>query len=379
MSSNKPLQIFKPGRHTAMSGAALAFSESDLQASAAAYDPALFEAPIVVGHPSLDAPAYGWVKSLAFAEGALDAEPCQVDPAFAELVSAGRYKKISAAFFSPTAKNNPVPGVFYLRHVGFLGAQAPAVKGLRTPEFAEAEAEEGVVEFADWDDMTIASLLRSLRDWMIGKFGQDEADKVIPGDQVQHLEQAAQEKFQESVADSPALPSFADPDQPTQETSTVTPEQAAMLEAENTQLKTKLAAANASALASKTAEIRAGNVAFAETLIGEGKLLPAEKSVATATLDFFATQEAPVEFGEGEEKQPLLDGFKAFLSGLPKRIEFAEVATPRRQGDEADTVSFAAPAGHSVDGARMALHRRAVAHQAAHPGADYLTAVKAVS
>ncbi|OYW21050.1 MAG: hypothetical protein B7Z43_11640, partial [Sphingomonas sp. 12-62-6] len=47
-------------------------AEADLAATAAAYDPAKFEAPIVVGHPALDAPAYGWVRGLAFAEGTLD-------------------------------------------------------------------------------------------------------------------------------------------------------------------------------------------------------------------------------------------------------------------------------------------------------------------
>jgi hypothetical protein len=36
----KRIEIFKPGKHTAMNGAVLNFSESDLAASAAAYDPA---------------------------------------------------------------------------------------------------------------------------------------------------------------------------------------------------------------------------------------------------------------------------------------------------------------------------------------------------
>ena len=181
----KPLQIFKPGRHTALSGASLVFSESDLAASAAAYDPAVFKAPIVVGHPKIADPAYGWISALSFADGALEASPEQVDPAFAEIVEAGRFKKISAAFYAPEAPNNPVPGVYYLRHVGFLGAAAPAVKGLRSPEFADAE--EGIVEFSEWDDVTNASLWRSIREWLIGKFGQDEADKVIPGYQVSSL------------------------------------------------------------------------------------------------------------------------------------------------------------------------------------------------
>ena len=148
MNTTKPLHIFKPGRQTAMSGVTLEFSESDLEASARAYDPAKHEAPIVVGHPKHDAPAYGWVKSLAAGADGLNAEPHQVDANFAELVAAGRYKKISASFYLPDAPNNPVPGVYYLRHVGFLGAQPPAVKGLKQAEFADAE--DGIVEFGDW-------------------------------------------------------------------------------------------------------------------------------------------------------------------------------------------------------------------------------------
>lgn len=143
----KTLHIFKPGRHTAMSGATLEFSAVDLAASAAAYDPAKFEAPLVVGHPQVDAPAYGWVKALA-ATPDLEAEPHQVDAAFAEMVAAGRFKKISASFFMPDAPGNPVPGVYYLRHVGFLGAAAPAVTGLRMPEFAADAAGIETIEFS---------------------------------------------------------------------------------------------------------------------------------------------------------------------------------------------------------------------------------------
>lgn len=362
-----------------MSGATLAFSESDLAASAAAYDPALFEAPIVVGHPKVDSPAYGWVKSLAFADGGLDAEPCQVDPAFSEMVSAGRFKKISAAFFAPDAKNNPVPGVYYLRHVGFLGAVPPAVKGLRTPEFAGSD--DGVVEFSEWDDVTNASLWRSLREWVISTFGQEEADRVIPGYQVQSLEQSAQQELGKDAAEVSASssPAFSEPSQLTKEASLVTPEQKATLEAENAQLKSDLASARAAAHTHKQAEIHSGSVAFAESLVAAGQLLPAEQAVTVAALDHFAEQEKPIEFAEGDVTKPLAESFKAFLGGLPKRIEFSEVATSAKVVSAESTLEFAAPSGHSVDGDQLALHRKALAYQASHAGVDYVAAVKAVS
>ncbi|MHB1333398.1 MAG: hypothetical protein ACYCY1_12440 [Sulfuriferula sp.] len=320
MNISKPIQIFRPGTHTAMSGAVLGFSESDLAASAQAYDPAKHEAPLVVGHPQHDAPAYGWVRSLGFADGSMEAQPDQVDPAFAEMVAAGRFKKISASFYSPDSPNNPVPGVYYLRHVGFLGAQPPAVKGLRAPEFADNE--EGIVEFADWSDMQNAGLWRSLRDWIIGRFGLDEADKVISGYAVASLEADAQ---QDTSDDPMPAPAFTEPVNPQKEIQ-VTPEQAAALEAENAQMKTRLAGFEASEKQVKTTAIHTGNAAFTEALVQDGKLLPVNKDVAIAILDHFAGQDAPVEFGEGDAKQPMVDAFKAFLQAQPKVVVFGEYA-----------------------------------------------------
>src|SRR5882672_4454691 len=82
------LQLFRRGTHVASNGERLTFSDADLEASARAYDPKLHEAPIVVGHPELDKPAYGWIGKLAYnkGEGAMDGDGAQVDPAFAELV-----------------------------------------------------------------------------------------------------------------------------------------------------------------------------------------------------------------------------------------------------------------------------------------------------
>jgi hypothetical protein len=62
------------------------------------------------------------------------------------MVNAERFNRISASFFLPDAPNNPVRGAYYLRHVGFLGAAAPAVKGLRKPQFSADSA--GVITIA---------------------------------------------------------------------------------------------------------------------------------------------------------------------------------------------------------------------------------------
>jgi len=132
----KRVEIFKVGTHRAMDGTEATYGERELRVAAAAYDPCVYKAPIVIGHPEVDAPAYGWVEALEFAAGTLGAWVDQVEPTFAEAVAEGRYRNVSASFWRPDAPQSPKPGVLYLRHVGFLGAAAPAVKGLKVASFA---------------------------------------------------------------------------------------------------------------------------------------------------------------------------------------------------------------------------------------------------
>ena len=46
------VEIFAPGEHMAHSGAVVEITSADLAATVAAYDPALAEAPVVVGRPA---------------------------------------------------------------------------------------------------------------------------------------------------------------------------------------------------------------------------------------------------------------------------------------------------------------------------------------
>lgn len=315
----KPLHIFKPGRHTAMSGATLEFSATDLAASAHAYDPAKFEAPLVVGHPRLDAPAYGWVSRLTAGVSGLEAEPHQVDAAFADLVNEGRFKKISASFFMPDAPGNPVPGVFYLRHVGFLGAAAPAVKGLRSPEFSSDETGIETIEFST----------------------AQETDAVTPEEKAALEAENAQLKAQ--LAESTAR---------------------------------ELAQA-AAAKAQASAARHDRHASFCEALVTEGRLVPGLAPVIVATLDFVADQEQVVEFAEGDTRKPLATALQDALKAAPKLIEFGEKSADKSAQEKAATASFAAPQGMEVDAASLDVHNRALVYAETHK-VDYLTAVAAI-
>lgn len=150
-----PIEIFRVGRHRPMDGQPVDITPDMIEAAAAQYDPAKHEAPVVIGHPKTDAPAYAWVSGLQVQGDGLFATLRDVDDQFAETVRAGRFKKISAAFWSPDAPDNPVSGVLSLRHVGFLGAAVPAVKGMKPVTFADGKT--GILTFGDDGYSTVAA------------------------------------------------------------------------------------------------------------------------------------------------------------------------------------------------------------------------------
>lgn len=370
------LQIFRAGRHTDMHGRSIEFSDADLAACAAAYDPAKFEAPLVVGHPDINAPAYGWVKSLAHAEGSpLEAVPDQVDPAFAEMVNAGRFKKISASFYMPDAPGNPSPGVWYLRHVGFLGAAAPAVKGLKNASFAADEP--GVVLFADaWAMSIVAQLFRSLRDSLIARFGIDDADKALASWQIQSLEDAARAPEVEATSVQPV---YSRPAGPALQGEVMTPEQIAQLQA---QLAAETERANAAVAAGRQARFAA--MAAADTVridkaVAGGRILPAHRASLIAFAAVLAAVDAQVvSFGETDEtkKASAHDWFLDFVEAQPTRVDLSERAASDGAPPAAD---FVAPQGYTVDKDALEAHAKIVAFQKANPNTDYLTAAIAVA
>lgn len=124
------LHIFRPGCFVAMAGQRVCLTAPDLAASAGAYDPSTHQAPLVLGHPDDRAPALGWVIQLEANDGGLYAD-VELSDELRELVQAGRFKKLSASFWPPSHPENPTPGIWSLRHVGFLGAAVPAVLGLK--------------------------------------------------------------------------------------------------------------------------------------------------------------------------------------------------------------------------------------------------------
>ena len=353
-------EIFRAGTRTDANGNTVTITEADLAAAAQAYDPKVHEAPIVVGHPKADAPAYGWVKSLGVQNGVLTADFAQVDEGFADLVKAGRYKKVSASFYPPTSPNNPKPGVWTLRHVGFLGAQPPAVKGLSAISFAEGEV---YVEFAEDAHLQTASLLSRFRDWFIGRFGLEEADKVLPDWQIEAIKELA------AVPQTHAPAEFTEsPPPPENHENKETPmslEQELAAEKAAREAAEKKAAESQAELKKlqdeQHAALRDGaheqNAEFAEGLVKEGRLKPADKDLVVKVLDFAEyPDDVTADFGEGSKKQPLSAALRAFFAAvLPKQIQGGEMA-------KGETPSgLAADFAEASDPEALSHHQRALA------------------
>ena len=391
-STPKALHIFKPGQWTTLGGETIAFSEADLQATARAYDPKKYKAPLVVGHPKTDDPAKGWTVSLSASERGLFAAADKVDPAFAESVRTGAYGTVSAKFYRPEDPNNPVPGVWYLRHIGFLGAHPPGVKGLDDPEFAESSDDgcvcfqEGVA-FGEWDAMTSANLWRNMREWILGQFGLETADKVIPSYDVRALELGAQDEINEHRDQAAQPAAFAEgapgqaaapaPHTPLPKESAVTDKEAAQLREQNAALERQNEELRRVANERVAEGVRQDNVAFAETMVSERRIPTAMKGqVAAIGTQLQSTPD--VEFGEGDAKKPLHQVFRDLLQALPQSVEFGEFATRQRAADDADDADeTAVEFAEGADPERLALDKRIRDHAKAH-GISYASAANAV-
>lgn len=133
------ITILRSGAGIGLDGKTSVLSETDLAGLVASYDALGNPAPIVVGQPKLDDPAYGWIKRLGLAGSGVQATVEHIEPAFAAAVKAGSYPTISASLYRPDSNGNPAPGRWYLRHISFSGASAPAGKGRGQVSFAEPD------------------------------------------------------------------------------------------------------------------------------------------------------------------------------------------------------------------------------------------------
>ena len=325
------LPIFKPGRW-----APPALDAAAVRRAAELYDPASDAAPLVIGHPRTEDPKFGTVASLDFsADEVLFADFVKVDPNVKTIVDEGQYDRVSASFWRPSARSNPHPGHFTLRHVGLLGAQAPGCPGLGAVAF---EADDGYVS----------------------------VDSVLPEWEIDQVRDAASEAPDSSYA-APANPRSQPPstEDSDMDEQALAAREAAINEAE-------------AALAARLAQARRdAAVSFADAQAEAGRVLPAETGPLADVLAVLEEHSATVDFAD-DDTGPAAKWLREFVSALPARVPQGEIAADTGAGAGGENVvSFAAPDGRKSDADRLKLHEAATAHAAEHK-TSYIEAVRAV-
>ena len=374
------VEAFKVGKVTDMAGKEHDFSEADLEDLNEGIHEQLkagYQPPLVKGHPKVDDPRVGSIVDSKVEDNVLKVKLDDVSNDFAEEVKKGGFKYLSASIYSNLKKG--------LRHLGALGAHAPAMKGMAPLCFGEgcfAEVDKGVTEqdvcmFAEsfaWDRLVPASvferlvyrfsalgrMFRSQREQLIEKEGIEAADKVFPEYVVKDVEDAEsilkdakdfpkQTQPVQATAAKDAQSSFGDHDETTDSTPLENGEQnpqpttpphdeptasipegnsseAARLSEENAALKAENDALKADKLAAQ--RLRAG-AAFSETLdkaIAEGRCNQVLKDNLMKV--FGMCQEVPVDgegcFGEGDDRVNVTEILVSTVASLPKIVEFGE-------------------------------------------------------
>ena len=343
------IAIFKGGKQTD-SGGNEHDGDSLITKAVETFNLQEHEPPICVGHPNDNAPAFGWVRDLKQKENILYAKMMAVVPEFEEAVKQGLYKKRSASFY-PDGR---------LRHVGFLGAVPPAVKGLAGIKFEDQDA----ISFDFYDPAlnTVAVLFRNIRDWFIDTQGKQIADNVIPDWDVNRVKELANEPENDkadivSAFSQPnikkevqkmnkimlnmlsslgfktdRIPKDALPD----ESGIVgnfaeTDIQAAVDKAVNLERESVKADFAEKELTAKKESRLARIPVWCEQMAKEGKLTPSMiKGGIPEVLSFLAANDDVIEFGEEKTKATAFDQMvDLFENQLPKIVNFGEIATKK--------------------------------------------------
>lgn len=367
------IPFLKTGKFTDVNGKEVTISKEKLDeiieaTKSFAYQDDSF--PLVIGHPKLDDPAYGWVKKdqVINENGILVALAADEDinEGFLDIVKKKLFKNVSVKL----RKDNSIA------HIGFLGAKAPAVTGLPSIAFAEdpesVELEFSEYEVSSWPFRSISRLFRNIKNYLIEKEGLEKANLLLNEYEIDETAQAPRvfekEKTNFSFSETEGENSKTKIQNSKEEEEMKELDDAKIALAEkdsalaevNAKLKAFQDQQTADAIAAKKNEF----IAFCESDEVKIKIKDGEKDSIVATLMSLDEVEA-FEFGEGDDLQKVspVDVVKNLISRLPNVVPAKQTATNQNAADNNDSVEFSEFAGKNVDTERLELHKKALAIQ----------------
>ena len=341
------VEVFRAGTHTDSKGRKCQFSQADLDQMAANH--ALGAAPIVLGHPRDNDPAYGWADGYKREGDKLFARFADVNPAFSDSVASGAYRNRSLSVFKDDAHG------WRVRHVGFLGAVPPAIDGLKPLQFAAPE--DDCYEFSGpgyslvWGLESASKCLSSLRDWLIEKEGVEGADKVLPKWQIDTInESAAQARAEYQDESDPATTNFSTDPKGTktmsqeQQDALTAAQEAQRVAEEKLAEFTRASEAKDAELAALRKERQTERLSgVVEGLVRAGKVTPAQRAGMVEFMAAIEDQDAG-EFcfsqgdGQAEAKKTPGQWFAEFAASLPVQVQLGKAI-----GDSQETAAASDP------------------------------------
>lgn len=306
---NQWVAISQTGKVKDSEGVERDLSEDFLKEVIANFTPG--ESPVVIGHPKDNMPAFGWAAALRLNDGVLEAQFADTDDAFEKMVEEGKFRKRSASFYLEPAR---------LKHVGFLGAQPPAVKGLQDIKFSDGESVTVEISFSEDNKIMKEEEVTKVADNLFERFkglfkGTTEEKPGASGSPTAAQFSTADVKTMIADAVKEATADFAEKLKPIEEASKALQDEV-----------------NRNSASGKRAEI----ISFVESIPAEkGKHFLKQMGVvefleSCARADAADKEPAVICFSEGEgdkreeHKLTRLDWAKNFLAALPPFIEFGE-------------------------------------------------------
>jgi len=347
-------EIFSAGKHKDSSGDEDEWDDDDLDEIEKNYaaQKSTKPAPLVLGHPSdlvSSSPAYGWMEDVKHVGDKLVGKFGQLNKSFIDALKNGSYKSRSISLYPDNT----------VRHVGWLGAQQPAIAGLQPLSFEENKpfhtysfTEELTMDKAvDTVVQPVAEIeaLKQENGFFKKLFNMFKVDvqnfsEVTNGEATnkssvakedgKELSEKADVKAGDATNDANVKRETPDPkttdamQEKSKEVIAAEKNEANAMAEENMKLKAKVTSLESELEAlKKSLENKlsaASNRTFCEQLVSEGRLRPADLDATLENLEARAYIDSSRNFSE-EMADSSVAQYKTHLKDMPKVVEFGEI------------------------------------------------------
>ena len=318
MTKKVTMEVFRAGKQTDSSGHTKEWTEKDLDKIVEKFNQG-DDIPATIGHPEEDGPAWGWFKKVYRKGNTLFAELSDVVDEFGTMLKKRMFKKRSIALRPDLS----------LRHIAFLGAAAPAVKGLE--DFAFKQKDEFSAfdfEIESDDKSMMETMSRVFKSWFT-ELNKEKEFQSLEDTMSKELEQKIADLTQKVADGEAAFSSFK---KETEEkevkfNETIASEKKRADEAEK-KIKDSFEASREKEFSD-----------FLDEQIEAGFVLPANKAMFMQTMKTLDGQES-MDFAEDgkTKKVSQLDVFKKSICAGGELVSFGEKykkgSTPETAGDQ---------------------------------------------